>query len=1257
MLKRWIAAGITSLLAVAAFFIFFKQDAPSAPEEVGDASQNRVESFIVRPTTQPERYIEGGELKLTPGERPYARIYDRVTGEAKYEFRADKWEPINDTEFQLSRPEIRIHMPDGQTTYIRSDEGQVVMSQSGRRQVDPKRGWLRGDVRVQIDRTTKAWRAAHPEAAESDQHQDQVINIFLSEVRFDLDRSRLESDGPLRVQSVEADVDATGLLLTWNQVDNRIESLVLAHGKRMELRRGGGMVEFSLPGTERTSGANKPSRRGAGKPGKQRPADSAVVAGDDAAAKKGDTSAAKAAAEIRSATGVKPPDPADLAALTKAMADEARRATMRNAEAGAAPVSTAPTEQTADAAKRPHVDTYSAVFSGDVVVEQRSGLRRPGRLVCDRLELVFDFGKKQKRQGLGRSPASQPADADGAAAGAESKGAPKPAAADVADPTATEDTTQLVLTWTGPLELRPLTMSPAEQSGERFDAIASGRVEVSDGRGAASCRQLVYRNERQQAWLSAGDGPDPVVILSGGEEQPDPEGPPRKSPPGRLSGREVFFDRSRGLARIEGEGSMVREAAQRGDAAGATAFVAKAGDGDIRWMRGVEIELKQARERQVDPATGEARTIVRDYLARAWFHGGVQIQRGNELIAGEDVEVSFGVPQKRGGTTGPIEHLYALGKVRLERRPDMIRAEKLDVRFTTTPEGDSVPTEAIAEGRVLAMQDTRRIRARSIEVKMTSIPADTAAGATRGAAPGSTAAAPSTARPNPMGVGSARSNTLTEVPSDRPAPARRRMQLALTELTARGRVSAVDRNQGLAIKAEFLHALIPDGRNMTLATVMGPAPDEFARVSYETYDLSGYRIDADIREQAADINGPGRVEFHSDRDFGGGELRRGERTRVTWSNYMQARGRQNRIYFDGNVRARSDSHEMKGARMTVFLADAPPPRPAPPKQPTSPAERFRRKPNPLLGYRETLALAAYDAGLKLFDDTRKQLNTLTGSTGKPAAPKRDAVASPISGNIRKQPIRISVTGSPVAERAVRTPVTQRLQTRMQITGEAIDVDLRQQGLNVTGRGTLLIEDYQLGRAGHSGRGGDERVSILGGGSSPSQTVFRWANGMSYFVDQALVKFDRQVFMRHVSGQNIIRKAELAAANNIDPRALRLPPGRSSELTCDDLMVQFLRRPDQPAESMSTRGADVRQLAANGSVSLQDGTRSLMCDRLTYARETNRVTLESTPQYPARIFDQDEETQRLYKWEGPLLVWDRSTNRIEAPNARVTSSSR
>jgi hypothetical protein len=168
--------------------------------------------------------------------------------------------------------------------------------------------------------------------------------------------------------------------------------------------------------------------------------------------------------------------------------------------------------------------------------------------------------------------------------------------------------------------------------------------------------------------------------------------------------------------------------------------------------------------------------------------------------------------------------------------------------------------------------------------------------------------------------------------------------------------------------------------------------------------------------------------------------------------------------------------------------------------------------------------------------------------------------------------------------------------------------------------------------------------------------------MDFFVDRNLVAFDKRVVMVHRSGLEMVLQDELAAALNTDRQTLRhLGPGRRAALSCGYLLLEFLGGRDSkgtPDAAMpAVRATDLKRLIAKHAVTLQEGSKSLMGEHLQYLHQTDEVRLEGSATVEARIIDQDEATQRFNMWRGPLLVWNRKTNRIEAPGATIRTSRR
>ena len=424
------------------------------------------------PTTQPSnaRSIQGEGFSfrgtnLPPGENPAITIFD-PKGNERILFRSARWEPVSDTEFHVSDLDARIQLPGGQLVYVKADEANIVVQRTDSGNYNPKSGSLHGRVYIIIDRTSPEWRKANPTLAEPDQHPDQVVKLWLDDLAFDLDLAKMESDGPIVLQSADGSLRGRGLELVWNEVDRRIMRLRIVEGERAVLR------------------------------GRQM-ADLGLSAGEEAEAPE-----AEAGETVADATPTIEPTPNQAVAI-----DDSESAS-----------SLTFVELDKDRQEIPdelRVDSYEIQFQGGVKIEQRDGIRLAGALEADVLRLIADLGENE-RDAVEHAPSTQPA--DGAADPNEPMQRPP-----VESAFATGDGSYLDLRWGGELLVEPAAapetpLSPGDP--KRFHVIAEGKpVHIRDDRtGDAVCHQLEYHHETKQVWLR-GTASEPVVTNAGENRQ------------------------------------------------------------------------------------------------------------------------------------------------------------------------------------------------------------------------------------------------------------------------------------------------------------------------------------------------------------------------------------------------------------------------------------------------------------------------------------------------------------------------------------------------------------------------------------------------------------------------------------------------------------------------------------------------------------------------------------------------------------------
>ncbi|HRW51968.1 MAG TPA: hypothetical protein P5081_03720 [Phycisphaerae bacterium] len=1194
----------TLSVAIGAYLLFSRNDDPVAKREsstVDDAV--RTKQFVERADSSTGSTIKTGDIEFSPGTNPKYVKHDPTTGKIQMIFEADEWSPLSDDRFDVRNIRITRYMSAGEVAYISADRGDVTVFHAGDNRFDPRRGKLTGNVRVVVDRTTEQWRQEHPDLAGRDAHPEELVHVEMESAQFDLDRSELIATGSVMVDSREARIeDVSDLTVRWDQTDNRLESLKFAHGGRMIIRRGAGVVDFSLPGVEqdvRPTTSNAPSGSSVNVTANQ------PIRIDRAELERpvnvGAQSAEQAAEQIRSqglrvrtnqavslSIPSKPDDAASPDANTK-NADTPAATTpeeLRSTDALASDVEalrreiqtvtdvdvTTMTAEELLAFRKSRVNSYRAMFQGAVVVEQRQGEQTVGSLRSDRLEAHFDFGKKL--QDRVRTPV---AGADKGEKKAEKKEKEEEA----------EDNSQIVLIWNGPFDLHPLQIDASQQSGKRFDVVAVGQpVVVTSKQGAAECRQLVFRNETEQVWLS-GEGQEDVTL----EVQQGR----------RLVGREIYFDKRRGLAHVEGAGYMQDKKTLEGAEALAAAFSKDANSVEIYWDQSVDVELGLRLTSARNEKTGALEQKNDPYLRRAWFHGDVRFRRGAEMARANDVAATFGPPVTKGAVADFIEHLDLAGSVIVANRQHQILAENLDVELIRTADGRNVPKRVRGDGRVTARQV--RAEGRFIDTQLRrEISADTMDVTIREL----TQTVATTAADKPGALGS---------------------DVGIERLDARGNVEVRDPDHNLKIsRTESMLATFNNGDELDTLLLLSPSPDVLAQARVEDMAVHGHRIEVNMAEQALNVPGPGKAWMVSRQDFGGRTLPKPQPVRAEWRDQMQLRLKKDYGVFLGAVQVRTEGFAMACDKLTIRFASLPP---LPNKPDVAKAGRFG-----ILG--------------EILSD-------------KPEMEWTDRIAT---SSERKRPVYVVAEGGANAVSETYAPGPNedtwgRLLSRFRIEGSQIEADLEREQMRVPSAGLLLIEDYQFNSDSHRpsavatrGVGGPLMSSVRSEG--PSQTLVTWDGKMDFFLDQGAVIFERDVKMDHYSGQQMaLDAADFAPNGFLAGLKDRLKPGRRARLDCQNLRLDFEteQRPVQSSASAG-RATDLRSIRAEGAVRLMDGEWQLLGNRLQYSRRTEDVRIDGGAGVSASITRQSAEAP--LEWRGDAIYWNRRTNKIEAPNARVTS---
>ncbi len=1150
-------------------------------------------------------------VRLPPGESPRLHIFNE-DGSERLLFHAAKWNPApgKDTEFELVEPWAKMVLPAGQAVYVWSDEGRMEVQRSSDGDLTPQKGELRGHVRIVIDRTTPEWRRANPGRAEPEQHPQECVRIWLDDLHFDLDMAELSSQSPLALESAFGRITGKGLELFWNEVTRQVTRLRIAEGDRAVIR-GGALGGFDLASAEvvQAPAASGPAEVDAA---------SAAPAGQEAPPADSIANVGTEELPSESADGTESEEPQ---ALTFLELDD----------------------EEADAASQ-RIDTYRVTFRDDVDVRQKQGLRTLGSLEAALLELTMDLGP-QERSSLAH-PAAHRRDAGATPAGdadrtAEQKG-------DDEGPKAVVE-----VRWSGELLVEPAP-APATQPGaveaaesqKRLHVVAKGSpVRLREpSRGDVTCAELEYHDETQKVRLFGSPETPVVMTIDKGRELSARALPPEEW---------VVVDRLAGTAVVQGPGRMIDANASAGPPALALAAegtgpgggAAPSADG-IRWTDSLTIGFG-SRVREVPGPPGKPPIQRREeYLTSAVFNGGVHVDRPGQTIETDHVEVTFMEPAADAPPGGDpaanlaAKRILAIGSVRMRSDSNHIACDRLDADMVVDDAGNNVPALARAYGNVVAVQGRSEIRAADrLLVAMASVP-KTLTDAER-------AHYEAAAKKQGIEPGTPQWQAAEE-------KIRRRREIVITSLKGFGDVRVLSPQDELDLAAETLDCRFGDDRQISQATIVA-ADGAIARVQADDFYVEGPRVVLDMAEQMVEVPGAGRMRFHARQDLDGRAVDEPLPIEVTWDKRMSLRGKANTGAFVGSASARSRDTVMSSNELRIDFADLPklPEKPAV----TQPADASDRR---------------WIAG--------PVIEQIAGRDEPPTMARA-------SRQMRKRPAYLHAVGEAAIESSTydRTPggAIQRLLTavvpgqrqrnasadgaplvsRITLSGPRIGVDLIQEHLSVEGAGTLLIEDYRLPETRGASPASplawsDPADSALEAGG-PSHTLFKWENSMVFLNDRNLAVFDHRVGMWHQAGVNMALSASEARALGLDPAKLAEAGGRDASLTCDNLLVEFVRD-DAVRRTETTPLSRARRLEAFWArglgVRMESGNRTAQGTVFRYDRSTGILQITGSAQVPPQINEADERTGVRF-WRGDSLAWDQRAGTITATGTSMLATRR
>jgi len=477
-------------------------------------------------------------------------------------------------------------------------------------------------------------RSTRPDAGPMENRPDDLVRVIVDNLKFNNDQLLVETDSSFALFSVETDILGRGLSISWNESPRELRQLRIARGDVMIVKNVPEELDvISLPGGATTQAAMVLAR------------------------------------PVPEANAASP-----LVAMT----------------VPTTPATGATTSPKSKPAKEPGRNVYLAEFvDAERGVNVDSGDRTLHN--AEKLSLTFQWGRGSAfsfRSREGAAAATAPATMAAVPGAATTSAASQPGAK--------RRTQAMVITWSGPLTLRPLSYTPAPSRND-FEVLAEGgNLVLADNRAVATCQEFRFKNPQQQGWLK------------GAEEQP-----------ARLelaSGAEVVcaymaFDANSGEALLDGPGYMtgrpeslsLAEAASR-PATQATTQPEKldAVMDRIDWKSKAEVAFSRERVQRRD-GTIQTTQRIRDVV----FHGdvkGVQGKTGDFVRC----DVLQALLDRGRGRAEYVSRVIAIGNVSGRQEARDIHGDKLTLDFEeyVQEDADAVeqwrvrPAALVAEGRV-----------------------------------------------------------------------------------------------------------------------------------------------------------------------------------------------------------------------------------------------------------------------------------------------------------------------------------------------------------------------------------------------------------------------------------------------------------------------------------------------------------------------------------------------------------------------------
>ena len=1231
-----VACATLAILFVCFSMYQFSQSSPNAAVEVRKPRlpsllNERSTTSAIDPVEAPSASLGDGAA-VGPGRDIRLTIFPREGVHARMEVEVRDWTPRPgaSNEFLLVAPVIRLRTNDGNAVRVSAGEGVLEAERRSGGSLDPRRGRLSKQVVVEYDRVPEKDRAALPPPHNTQPEPGDLVRVEMEAVEFDLEYGKLTASGEVRLTARDASFTANDLEARFGEHADRLESLRIAHGGRIELSPESADFGGAIPGLDASGVAGLSDQQTVAEwlwktfqqrfdvvPAASGPESQAAKAlPREARSSPGETESPGGFA--KSAKSVpQEPSPLPLSLGGRGVAEMGAKSAEAPAGSEAAASSASPAKEmrvtmTAEGVpvfrpgsgeSRPKPKTpaqYFATFRTQVTVEQRVGDATVSRLWADELDIVRPFTEQDRRSAgsTKQEPASVGRRGESTAT-RDTKTAS--AASEQGSPQSNSARSRIVVTWADQLVVESLTPDDARWSATHATSVTAigAPVRLTHRDGDATCAKLEYEPDASKVSLF-GTESDPLRMNSHTQ--------------GTMTSMAAVLHRTgeRFSLHAIGPGELSPRSDQApGAAATATAsLVPSASTGSaasssptIRFRDRLEAEGRLETATRVD-FSGHVVTEELRLLERATFTGATRVQQEDFSLESDELALTFGVRRGWLGTKPAMESLTATGHSTLIRGHDRIVCDELKAQLQTEGNGRNTPRVVIAKGNVVANQGERTISAKdelAVEFGMLEPAGD------------------------PIGG------------SLPPADANREPQLAARRLRASGGVKVIDPK--VEVRAADLDCTLDANQQIVTAVVNG-SPEESATIRSEGSSVTGRHIEWFGPDERAEVPGEGRLTLRSANDLNGARSRdeEGVPIAITWTERMRYSGRENQAVFVGKVHATSaETSTFDCDRLTVEFEPAPDGSVS--RTPSENEPRTR-------GIADVLQRVA--SATAAIANAEPASTSAAVSPGQGVSPKRSMSVAP-----KRQIESILASGNAVAVATEMDSATDQIRSRARISGPRLSVNLRPdiQKMRIEGPGDLLIENFEERRAtppvatqlvtAPAKRG----LLTLNDDDGPSKTLIRWKDSMQYDFSLNQTRFEGDAELKFLSGGELDKLFQR-------PSAAAKSGGRFTYLKCDTLTADFLGKEGPKRSREDDRmgrlsASDLRQFEASGAVQLQDETEglSILADRIVFERARRILSIDANEPRKARLVKQ-QPGQLPYQVTVSRLVYNLATGQVE-----------